>query len=527
MGRIRPKILLLSAVAVLCAGGIAVLVWWLLPGDDSGGHPARAGHASHAATPTGHGPAPVSVPTVRHWTGEPGPSWKVGGGTRVVTSDGDLSDEARLLASELHVPYAKGAGDAGDVTLRLQKNADIPREGYVLTSHDGKVRITGSGQAGVFYGTRTLLQTVRAQGSLGSGTVHDAPDRPERGLSLDIARKNFSAGWIEDRIRDAGDLKLNQVQLHLSDDQAFRLQSDTHPEIVSRQHLTKQQMRQIVHVAATRHIEVIPEIDSPGHLGAVLAAHPEFQLRTAQGQKVTGAADVSDKKAGALIDDLFREYRDLFPAKDWHVGGDEYPALLSSDPAATYPRLTAAAHKRYGPNGDIRDLATAWTNARAATVRSLGKTPEVWNDGIYAGTRVAAGRHRQVTYWTGKENGARPPEDYLKAGRKLINVNDEYLYYVLGQPNQFTYPTGQRIYEDWTPAVLRGTKPVPDALSGPEHIPGGRFALWCDIADAQTPAQVAAGIHDPLAATAQKLWNPTRPDLSWPQFRDLIARVSS
>ncbi len=526
MGRLRPKILLLSAAAVLCAGGIAVLVWWLMPGEDGGESP-RAVHTSGAATPTGHGPAPVAVPTVRHWQGEAGPSWKIGDGTRVVTHSGSLTDEARLLAGELHVRYAKGNGDAADVTLRLEKDADIPREGYVLTSHDGKVRITGSTQAGVFYGTRTLLQTVRAQGRLGAGTAHDAPDRPQRGFSVDIARKNFPAGWIEDRIREMGDLKLNQLQLHLSDDQAFRLQSDTHPEIVSPQHLTKKQMRHIVKLASSRHIAVIPEIDSPGHLGAVLRAHPDFQLHNAQGKAVTGAADVSDKKAGELIDDLFTEYKDLFPAKYWHVGGDEYPALLASDQAASYPQLTGAAHRRYGPKGDIEDLATAWTNARAATVRSLGRTPQVWNDGIYAGTRVAAGKNRQVTYWTGKENGARAPEDYLKAGRKLVNVNDEYLYYVLGEPNQFTYPTGERIYQDWTPAVLRGTKPVPDSLAGPDHILGGRFALWCDISGAQTPAQIAVGIHDPLAATSQKLWNPHRPDLSWPQFRDLIARVSS
>jgi hexosaminidase len=528
MGPIRPKIVLLSAAALLCAGGIAVLVWWLLPG--GGGHqtrtPPRAGHTAGGATPTGHGPAPVSVPTVRDWQGRAGPRWRVGDGTRVVTRDDPLKDEGRLLAGELHVPFAAADGDAGDVTLHLDEDADIPAEGYVLTSHDGRVRITGSSQAGVFHGTRTLLQTVRAQGRLGSGTAHDAPDRPQRGLSLDLARKNFSAGWIEDRVREMGDLKLNQLQLHLSDDQAFRLESDTHPEIVSPQHLTKEQMRHIVDLAASRHISVIPEIDSPGHLGAVLKAHPEFQLHTAGGEPVTGAADVSDERAGALVDDLLKEYRDLFPSRWWHVGGDEYPALLASDPAASYPQLVEAAHERYGPDAGIEDLATAWTNARAKTVRAMGKTPQMWNDGVYAGTRVKAGGNRQVAYWTGKEIGARPPEDYLKAGRTLVNVNDEYLYYVLGEPNRFTYPTGERIYEDWTPAVLRGTRPVPDALAGRDRIRGGRFAVWCDLADAQTPDQVAAGIRDPLAATAQKLWDPRRPEMTWPRFRDRIARVS-
>jgi hexosaminidase len=135
-------------------------------------------------------------------------------------------------------------------------------------------------------------------------------------------------------------------------------------------------------------------------------------------------------------------------------------------------------------------------------------------------------RDRQIAYWTGKEAGERDPVEYLKEGWKLINLNDEYLYYVLGQPNDFTYPTGRRIYEQWTPAVLRGTKPVPKSLSGPEHIPGGRFAVWCDRAGAQTPQQVADGIRMPLAATAQKLWNPGKPALSWEDFKKLAMRAS-
>lgn len=63
--------------------------------------------------------------------------------------------------------------------------------------------------------------------------MRDAPAKPQRGLNLDIARKHFTPDWIEDRLREMGDLKLNQLGLHFSDDQAFRIQSDSHPEIVS------------------------------------------------------------------------------------------------------------------------------------------------------------------------------------------------------------------------------------------------------------------------------------------------------
>ncbi|MCT2594500.1 family 20 glycosylhydrolase [Streptomyces sp. N2-109] len=534
MGPHWPKILVIST-AVLVAGGAALGITLSVLPDDSGEAKPGASPSSSAPSspspsapkgPQRLGPAPSVIPAVRDWQPVRGPGWKPGDGTRIVADpDGSLADEARLLARELKVSFHKGPARTGDVELRLAGDSKIKREGYLLSSRDGQVRITGSSDAGVFYGTRTLLQTVRARGAFADGVVRDHPDRAQRGFMLDIARKHFSADWIEARIRQMGDLKLNQFQLHLSDDQAFRVESDSHPEIVSNPRLTKKEIRGIVKLAASRHITVIPEIDSPGHLGAVLKAHPGLQLKNASGTPVPGAVDIADPAAGKLIDELLNEYADLFPGKYWHLGGDEYRALTAEDPEAAYPHLAATAQRRHGGNADVQDLATAWLNDRAETVRKHGKTPQVWNDGMHPGGTVRPSKPREVTYWTGKEIGAREPVEYLKEGWPVLNLNDEYLYYVLGEPNEFTYPTGERIYREWTPAVLRGTEPVPAKLAGPERILGGRFAVWCDLADSQTTEQVADGIRLPLFATAQKLWDPRPPKPSWQQFTKLADRV--
>lgn len=353
--------------------------------------------------------------------------------------------------------------------------------------------------------------------------MRDRPDRPQRGLNLDIARKYYSVGWIEDRLREMADLKLNQLGLHFSDDQAFRIQSDTHPEIVSPEHLTKAEVRQILALAGRLHIDVVPEIDSPGHLGAVLRAHPELQLRNTAGVRSTGSIDISRPDAAKLIDQLIGEFAELFGGRYWHLGGDEYRALTVQNPAASYPQLQRAAQLKYGSAAGIKDLATGWLNDRAAVVRPHGLQPKAWNDGFFRDGIVRADKDIEVEYWTGKEYGARPPEEYLSEGRKVVNLNDEFLYYVLGQPNAFVYPTGKRIYELWTPLVLRGTQPVPARYSG--QILGGRFAVWGDLPQAQTPAQVAAGIRMPLRATAQKLWDPRKPALSWGQFQALAGAI--
>ncbi|WP_016908816.1 family 20 glycosylhydrolase [Streptomyces xiaopingdaonensis] len=530
MGR-KWRWTLLVTAAVIAVGLVTTLAVNGLPGtgssrtssDNTQSEPSEAGSTPPPAGPERTGPEPRTVPAVRDWKAQRGTGWKPQPGARVVTDrKGPLADEADLLAEELKLDTAGGKPRAGDVELRLTPEAKTGAEGYRLRTADGRVRITGAKQAGVFYGTRTLLQAVRNQELIADGEVRDRPDRPQRGFLLDIARKNYSADWIESRIKEMGDLKLNQLQLHFSDDQAYRIASDSHPEIVSDPHLTKKQVRHLVDVAASRHIEVVPELDSPGHLGTVLDEHPDLAVRSASGEVARGAIDIGKPKAGKLVDDLLREIDDLFPAKQWHLGGDEYPPLLSDDPESSYPGLASVARDRYGDDAKIQDLATAWINHRADTVRKLKRMPQVWNDGMHAGGVVKPNRPRTVNYWTGKEMGAREPADYFEEKWNVVNLNDEYLYYVLGEPNDFTYPTGERIYREWTPAVVRHDKAVPDRWAGRDRILGARFAVWGDISDAQTTEQVANGIRLPLAATAQKVWDPREPRLSWKEFSEAV-----
>ncbi|MEU8782961.1 glycoside hydrolase family 20 protein [Streptomyces sp. NPDC048637] len=505
-----------------------------------------------AATPTW---APVTgqpqvIPAVRDFRRADGRGWRPTNGARVVVPAGEKSnvaDEAQRMARDLGgltVVYGDETVRPGDIEVKLtgKNGADqannVPVQGaadeaYTLTADGTRLTLTAPTDAGIFYGTRTVKQAVRAAGGLPEGTIQDRPGRPQRGMSLDNARKPFTQDWIEARIREIADLKLNQFQLHFSDDQGFRIQSDTHPEIVSADHLTKAQIRQIVALARSLHISVVPELDSPGHLGAVLKHYPDLLLHRASGSVVPGAIDISNPKAAPLIDSLLKEMSELFtnpkgaPAY-WHLGGDEYQALLSSTPATTYPQLTRAARQKYGPNGTIEDLATGWLNDRQKTVEAKGKNRiEAWNDGFFSSPRVSPDKNRMVDYWTGKEVGHPDPATFLREGRNVMNFNDEYLYYVLGEPNQFVYPTGQRIYESWTPLVIRGTRPVavPANMTGPDRIPGARFAIWCDRSQAQTAPQVAAGIRLPLAALAQKTWDPRTPALSWTDFKALANRV--
>ncbi|MEU3658409.1 glycoside hydrolase family 20 protein [Streptomyces sp. NPDC032940] len=520
-----------TAVAAL---GVGVGLW-ATDGDGDGGPAGSASRSSEGAAAPSTSPSPSrsyalseepqTVPAVRRHTPARGPGWQPGPGHRVVVADPSLADEGKLVAGELGMTYAGEQDDAraGDLRLEVGGDKSANPESYTMTVRDGRVTVSGPAEAGVFYGTRTLKQEVDGGGTAPEGVVKDEPAKPKRGFMLDIARKHYDADWIKDRVRELGDLKYNELGLHFSDDQAFRIESDSHPEIVSQDHLTKAEVKEITDLAASRHITVVPEIDSPGHLGAVIAAHPDLQLRNARGTATRGAIDISKPEAAEIVDDLLDEYADLFPGSQFHLGADEYQALVVPDPEASYPTLAAAARKAYGSGGTVADLTTGWLNGRAKTVIAHDRTPRAWNDGFFKDTSVEPLKDLKVAYWTGKEIGARPPAEYLSAGRQVLNYNDEFLYYVLGQPQTFVYPTGQRIYEQWTPRVLRGTAPV-DAKYD-DQILGGSFAVWGDIPNAQTQAQVAAGIRLPLAATVQKLWDPDKPELSWAEFKALAGRL--
>ncbi|MFI8088170.1 glycoside hydrolase family 20 protein [Streptomyces sp. NPDC086080] len=518
-----------AAGVLVAASGVGVGLWATSGDDDSSADSTSAASTrSPSPVPTRSYPlskAPRTIPAVREHTAERGPGWRPARGHRVVVDDPALADEGRLVAGELGLTYAGEQDDErdGDLRLELNRDAGANPESYTMTVRGGRVTVAAPAEAGVFYGTRTLKQEIKGAGSAPEGVVRDAPAKQRRGLMLDIARKHYSADWIEDRIRELGDLKYNEFGLHFSDDQGFRIESDSHPEIVSERHLTKEQVKRIVDLAASRHITVVPEIDSPGHLGAVLAAHPDLQLRDAGGGTVRGAIDISKPASAQIVDDLLNEYAGLFPGGQWHLGADEYQALVVSDPEASFPGLAAAARRKHGAGATVEDLTTGWLNDRADTVRAHDRTPRAWNDGFFRGGSVRAAEDIQVAYWTGKEIGAREPAVYLDEGREVVNYNDEFLYYVLGEPQTFVYPTGERIYEQWTPRVLRGTTAVPERYD--DQILGGSFAVWGDLPRSQTQEQIAAGIRMPLRATVQKLWDPGTPELSWAEFRNLAAEL--
>jgi hexosaminidase len=489
---------------------------------------------------------PLTIPALREWNAGPG-VLRLRASARVVVPRHDrraLRATAHVLAADLarltgrRPRIVSGAARRGDVQLALGAgDPELGSEGYRLSIHR-MVRIAANTTAGAFYGTRTLLQLVHRSRSLPAGVARDWPRYPQRGLMVDIGRKSFSLGWLRARIRELAYLKMNLLHLHFSDDQGWRIASDSHPEVVSARHLSKTDVRRLIALATAYHVTVVPEIDMPGHLGAALTHHPGLQLRSAVGARDRSALDYTLPAARRFVRELLDEYLDLFPGPYWHMGADEFPgALPSAVGTRPYPQLLADARARYGPRADAEDGYLGFINWVDSIVRAHGKTLRVWNDGLAGANVVRLNPDIIVEWWnnpSGPSSGP-SPQDFIAAGHRVLNAGWFPTYYVvsLSEGRILTRPDIRRAYESWQVDEFYGVYSLLDAISDPPFTVapteprnlGAALHEWNDSPKAETEGQIAAGIAPRLRVLAQKTWDSPELTPSYAEFKRVITAV--
>jgi len=253
-----------------------------------------------------------------------------------------------------------GSATANSIVLTSAGTENLPAEGYRLTITPKQVLIAGKG-AGLFYGIQTLIQLMPADRSASAKLpcvqIEDYPRFAYRGLMLDVCRHFFSVELVKKYIDLLAAYKLNTFHWHLTDDQGWRIEIKKYPKltqiasqraqtVIGNYHdrtpqqfdntsyggyYTQDQIRDVVKYAADRYINIVPEIEMPGHSEAALAAYPELSCDTTLQYKVAETWGVfhdiycpSDKTFN-FLQDVLTEVMDLFPSKYIHIGGDEAP----------------------------------------------------------------------------------------------------------------------------------------------------------------------------------------------------------
>ncbi|MEW2632087.1 beta-N-acetylhexosaminidase [Streptomyces sp. NPDC048389] len=336
----------------------------------SGSLPAGAASGAErgpAARPLGQIiPAPASV-------SPGGAPYTLTAAARIRT---DAAPEARAVGERLAEVLRPSTGYALPVTtepaarsIRLRLAAEesaLGEEGYRLRSAPGGVTITAHRPAGLFRGVQTLRQLLPASvesdsrrsgpWQVAGGTITDGPRYAHRGAMLDVSRHFLTVDQVKRYIDHVALYKINTLHLHLSDDQGWRLAIDSWPRLAayggSTQvgggpggHYTKAQYKEIVRYAASRHLEVVPEIDMPGHTNAALASYAELNCDGVAPPLYTGTAVgfsslcVRKEITYDFVDDVIRELAALTPGRYIHIGGDEAHSTSHEDYAAFMARV--------------------------------------------------------------------------------------------------------------------------------------------------------------------------------------------
>ncbi|MCT9140791.1 family 20 glycosylhydrolase [Streptomyces violarus] len=446
--------------------------------------------------------APVTVPALADWSPESG-SYAYGRDTRLVAGTGAERRVAGTLAADLRaaghgtVPVVGGGARAGDIVIDIEPGrSSLGPEGYEL--HAGRrLSVTGATETGTFYGTRTLLQLLAQGDRVPAGRTVDVPRYKERGVGVCACYIHVSLPWLENLVREMAYHKLNQLLLEL------KVKSDAHPEANTWGYYTEDEIRRLVALGEKYHVEIIPEINSPGHMDPWIENRPDLQLTDTDGTRQPSRLDITRPEAFAYYTSLMDEYAQVFPGRDWHMGADEY--MLGSD-FAKYPQVLKYARERYGPNATPQDAFVDFVNRVHAYAASKGKRLRIWNDGLTGANTVPVRAGTTVEHWL---NVAVKPSELIAEGYPLMNAAYA-LYLVRGG---FHTDTEALYDQSWDPRDFEGEK-----LASRAGITGAKISLWPDNGRGETENEVAVALWPALRHIAQATWGDPRPDAAYDGF---------
>ncbi|MGW1148330.1 beta-N-acetylhexosaminidase [Streptomyces sp. NPDC002454] len=417
------------------------------------------------------------------------------------------------------LPVEEDAAD-GIRLLLTDGEPDLGDEGYLLDSGPEAVTITARRPAGLFYGVQTLRQLLPAAveerteqpgpWTVPGGTVRDVPRYGYRGAMLDVARHFFTVDQVKRYVDQLALYKLNTLHLHLTDDQGWRIAVDSWPDLTTKGattqvgggaggHYTKDEYREIVRYAAARHLEVVPEIDMPGHTQAALTAYPKLNPDGEAPEPYTGVEVgfstlcVPEEVTYHFVDDVVREVAELTPGDLLHIGGDEADATPKDEYAHFMDRAQALVTRH-------------------------GKTVMGWHQ--LAGARPVAGA--VIQYWgydATSEEERRQVVDAALAGAKVVlsPADRSYLDMKYTETTELGLDWAGRVEVrrsyDWDPATYLDGLPE-EALLGVEA------PLWTETL--ATSAELEVMAFPRLPGIAELGWSP-RATHDWDAYRQRLA----
>lgn len=434
-------------------------------------------------------------------------------------------------------------GKAGKAKLQLRHNGALASEAYRLTVSKKGIVIEAARPAGFFYALQTLQQLLPSrsvlagkaddavkQWSLPVVSISDEPRFGWRGFMLDEGRHFYGKEEVKKLLDVMAAYKMNRFHWHLTEDQGWRIEIKKYPRLTEvgawreskvlgwgdvkpdGQHYggyyTQDDAREIVQYARDRFIEIVPEIDIPGHSQAAVAAYPEFLSCDPQNKHEvwlwqgvsTDVINVANPKALQFACDVVDEITDIFPFAYLHLGGDECPTQKWENNEQCRHLMSALSLDKY------RDLQTHFYHN---ILRHMARQPKerqrhliFWNEVLH-GNVAQLGKDVTIMAWVGADPAAR------QAAQKGFNtiLSPQIPYYINRRQSKLsTEPRSQGTGTETLEAVYAYVpmKQVPEDLQ--QRYLGVQANFWTEwVEDASTVQYL---MLPRLAAVAEAGWTP-------------------
>ena len=465
--------------------------------------------------------------------------------TRIVVDTGDA--DARNVGEQLAARLKQGAGldlkiegtvvaPAIVLTRKYAKQA-LGTEGYVLTVMPEGVVIAAPQGAGLFYGMQTFLQLLPPaifgpseeidpkSLTVPAVTIEDKPRFAWRGLLLDSSRHFFTKQEVKDFLDVMAQQKLNTLQWHLTDSVGWRLEIRKYPKLTDvgawRDHMdfpehnirldpksstayradgkygglyTQDDVREIVAYAKQHYINIVPEIEMPGHSGAAMRSYPQLGCEPGAEEYCAG-----NDESFAFLQDVLTEVMELFPCKFIHVGGDEVDKGHWSRCPKCQARKKAEGLK------DEHGLQSYFIRRMEKFINSKGRRMVGWSEIRQGGIAANA----VLTDWIG--GGA----ESAREGHDVVMTPQAYCYF-----DHYQATSGEpEAWGGFTPlSKVYSLEPVPGGLNADEakHILGAQGNLWAERIPNARHLQYMA--YPRACALAEVTWTD-KSAKNWTDFR--------
>ena len=466
-----------------------------------------------------------------------------------------ILSERLSLPTGNHVTFATSSNGA-TIQLLLNDSYDsqLGKEGYTLSVTHIGIKIKANQPAGLFYGVQTLLQLLPSQIEskvlikninwvVPIVEIQDFPKLGWRGLMFDVARHFFTKDEVKQYIDAMSRYKYNVLHLHLTDDEGWRIEIKGYPKLteigawnVKREgefgdfipplaneprnyggFYTQEDIKELVRYAKDRFIEIMPEVDVPGHSLAAIASYPELSCTPdAVNYKVRSGEKIMDWSGGAppkalldntlcpanelaysFMDSVISQLATLFPFEYIHLGGDEAPINFWQKNEQIKALMAREGIK------NSTEVQGYFTRRVEKIVESKGKKMMAWDEVLEGGVSPTTA----VMSWRGMKYGI---EAALNK-HEVVMSPTTYAYLDYMQSDVISEP---RVYASLRLNKSYEFEPVPEGVD-PQYIKGGQANLWTE--QVYTIRQAEYMTWPRAFAIAETVWSP-KDKKNWPEF---------